>query len=173
MAEMVAIQNYLRSFALYVRKEARANVKGTDLEKSIKFRVNKTPEGMEVEFRMYEYGQFVDKGVSGNKQIREFTTYDGRRVESPFKFTTKQPPPDILAKWISKKKIKGRDPKTGRFISNMSLAYVIGRSIKRDGLKSLSFFQKPLGVAMESFGADMMGALKEDIIKGWTKFKQK
>lgn len=169
---MVAIQKYLRSFALFVRKEARANVKGTDLEKSIKFRVTPTADGYEVQFMMYQYGQFVDKGVSGNKQIQDFTTWDSRKVESPFKFKTKQPPPDILAKWIKKKGIKGRDKKSGRYITTLSLAYIIGRSIKRDGLKSLSFFQKPLGLAMESFGLGMMGALKEDIIKGWTKFKQ-
>ena len=171
MAEMTAIQKYLRSFALYVRKEAKANVKGTDLAKSIKFRVQKTAEGFEVEFRMADYGRYVDKGVSGNKQIQNYRTYDGRNIESPYKFRGKQPPPDILSKWISKKRIKGRDPKTGRYISNMSLAYLIGRKIKRDGLKSLSFFQKPLGIAMDAFGLNMMNALKEDIIKGWTKVK--
>jgi hypothetical protein len=176
MAEMEAIQRYLRSFALYVRKEAKANLKnagkGGDLEKSIKFRVTKNTEGYQVEFRMLNYGQFVDKGVSGNKKIQQYTTWDGRKVESPFKFTNLQPPPNILAKWIKKKKIKGRDKKSGRYITTLSLAYIIGRSIKRDGLKSLSFFQKPLGVGMDSFGLGMMGALKEDIIKGWTQFKQ-
>jgi len=171
MAEMEAIQKYLRSFALYVRKEARKRVKGTELEKSIKFRVKQTATGYEVQFMMYQYGQFVDKGVSGNKNSQKYTTYEGKTIESPFKFTTKQPPPDILAKWISKKKIKGRDKKSGRYITNLSLAFIIGRSIKREGLKSLSFFQKPLGVAMDSFGLNMMGALKEDIITGWTKFK--
>lgn len=171
MAEMQAIQRYLRSFAIFVRKEAKANVKGTQLEKSIKFRVVQTPLGWEVEFRMAQYGQFVDKGVSGNTIKREYTNYDGDRKESPYSFTNKQPPPDILAKWISKKKIKGRDPKTGRYISNMSLAYVIGRSIKSKGLRSLSFFQEPLGTAMEAFGLNMMNAVKEDIITGWTTFK--
>jgi hypothetical protein len=172
MAEMVGIQKYLRSFALQVRKEARAKVKGTALEKTIKFRVTPTAEGFEVQFMMADYGQFVDKGVSGNKQIQDFTSWDGRKVESPFKFKSKQPPPDILAKWIKRKGLKGRDKKSGRYITNLSLAFVIGRSIKRDGLKSLSFFQEPLGMGMKGFGAGMMGALKEDIITGWTKFKE-
>lgn len=171
MAEMEAIQKYLRSFALFVRKEAKANVKGTALEKSIGFRVNRTAEGYEVEFRMAQYGQFVDKGVSGNKVKRTYRTWQGSDINTPYRFKDKQPPPDILAKWISKKKIKGRDSKTGRYISNMSLAYVIGRSIKRKGLRSLSFFQEPLGLGMKSFGLGMASALKEDIIKGWTTFK--
>lgn len=168
---MVAIQKYLRSFALFVRKEARANVKGTDLEKSIKFRVVKTSTGWEVELRMAAYGQFVDKGVSGTKKQRTYETWEGDNKPSPFQYTTKQPPADILSKWISKKKIKGRDRKTGRYITNLSLAFIFARSIKSKGLKSLSFFQEPLGLAMRSFGLDMMGALKEDILTGWTKFK--
>ena len=64
----------------------------------------------------------------------------------------------------SKKGIKGRDEKTGRFISNMSLAFIIGRKIKRDGIKGLSFFQKPLMLGLKQFGGDMLNAVKEDLI---------
>ena len=86
-------------------------------------------------------------------------------ITSPYKYTNKQPPPGILAKWISKKGIKGRDKKSGRFISNMSLAFIIGRAIKRDGIKSLSFFQKPLGLGLKQFGKDLLGNVKQDIIE--------
>ena len=59
--------------------------------------------------------------------------------------------------------MKGRDKKTGRFISHKSLAFIIGRKIKRDGFKSLSFFQKPLGLGMKQFGKDLLGAITTDI----------
>ena len=62
------------------------------------------------------------------------------------------------------KGIKGRDKKTGRFISNMSLAFIMGRAIKRDGIKSLSFFQKPLGLGLKQFGKELLGNIKEDIL---------
>jgi hypothetical protein len=38
------------------------------------------------------------------------------------------------------------------------------RSIKRDGIKSLSFFQKPLGLGMKSFGKNLLGSIKDDIL---------
>ena len=41
----------------------------------------------------------------------------------------------------------------------MSLAFLIGKKIKRDGIKSLSFFQKPLGLGMKEFGKDLLGAI--------------
>ena len=72
------------------------------------------------------------------------------------------------SKWISKKGMKGRDKKTGRFISNMSLAFIIGRAIKKDGIQGINFFQKPLGLGLKQFGKDLLGAVKEDIIEGLT-----
>tara|TARA_R100001530_G_C4252105_1_gene138118 strand:- start:344 stop:706 length:363 start_codon:yes stop_codon:yes gene_type:complete len=117
---------------------------------------------------MDSYGTFVDKGVSGNKQQQKFKDYKNKVISSPYKYTNKQPPPNILAKWISKKGIKGRDKKSGRFISNMSLAFIFGRKIKRDGIKGISFFQKPLGLGLKQFGKDLLGNVKQDIINGLT-----
>ena len=112
---------------------------------------------------MADYGTFLDKGVSGNKKKQSFKNQKNQLETSPYKYTTKQPPPDILSKWIKKKGIKGRDKKSGRFISNLSLAFLIGRKIKRDGIKTLSFFQKPLRLGMKQFGKDLLGAIKTDI----------
>ena len=64
--------------------------------------------------------------------------------------------------------MKGRDKKTGRFISHMALAFIIGRKIKRDGIKSLAFFQKPLGLGLKQFGQELLGNVKEDIINNLT-----
>ena len=120
---------------------------------------------------MSSYGTFVDKGVSGTQTKRRYKNYENKVVSSPYKYTNKQPPPGILAKWIKKKGIKGRDKKSGRFISNMSLAFIIGRSIKKKGIQGISFFQKPLMLGMKQFGKAMLGALKEDIIAGITTVK--
>jgi len=162
------IKRYLNSFGKQVVNRSKGNLqkagKGGKLENSIKFEVITTSDGFTVQFSMSNYGQFVDKGVSGNKQSQSFKDYTGKVVKSPFKYTTKQPPPDILSKWIKMKGIKGRDKKTGRFISNMSLAFIMGRAIKRDGIKSLSFFQKPLGLGLKQFGKELLGNIKEDIL---------
>ena len=163
------IERYLNSFGKQVVNRAKGNLKkakggGTDLEESIRFEVITEDDGFTVQFYMNNYGQFLDKGVSGTKERQNYKDYNNKVISSPFKYTNKQPPPGILSKWISKKSIKGRDKKTGRFISNMSLAFIIGRAIKRDGIKSLSFFQKPLGLGLKQFGKDLLDNVAEDIL---------
>ena len=167
------LERYLNSFGKQVVNRAKGNLQktkggGTNLEKSISFKVVTDSDGFTVQFFMDSYGTFVDKGVSGTKTKRKFKDYKNKTVSSPYSYTTKQPPPGILAKWISKKRIKGRDKKTGRFISNLSLAFIIGKAIKRDGIQGISFFQKPLMLGMKQFGKDLLGAVKEDIIEGLT-----
>jgi len=164
---MTNVEKYLTSVGKQVVSGAKSILKNSGksgkLEKSITYEVVPVLDGFSLRFYMTDYGKFVDKGVSGNKKIQEYTTFDKRTIESPYKYTSKQPPADILAKWISRKKIKGRDKKTGRFITNLSLAYIFAKKIKRDGLKSLSFFQKPLGEAWKNFEVDLAEALKKDI----------
>jgi len=163
-----SIEGFLDSFGKQVVNRAKANLgkkKGgsTKLATTIKFEVKPDADGFVVNFYMADYGTFLDKGVSGNKTKQSYKDYKGGTVSSPYSYKSKQPPPGILAKWISKKGIKGRDKKTGRFISNLSLAFLIGRKIKRDGIKSLSFFQKPLGLGMKEFGKDLLGVIAEEI----------
>ena len=162
------IERYLNSFGKQVVNRSKANLgkaKGgnTKLAQSIKFEVKTDSDGFVVKFYMADYGTFLDKGVSGNKKKQSYKNYENQTESSPYSYTTKQPPADILSKWIKKKGIKGREKKTGRFISNMSLAFLIARKIKRDGIKSLSFFQKPLGLGMKQFGKHLLGAITTDI----------
>tara|TARA_R110002096_G_scaffold42939_5_gene115932 strand:- start:133 stop:666 length:534 start_codon:yes stop_codon:yes gene_type:complete len=166
--ETKSIEAYLNSFGKQVVNRAKSNLgkaKGgsTKLASTIKFEVKPEADGFVVNFYMANYGTFLDKGVSGNKKKQSYKNYKNQSESSPYKYKNKQPPPGILAKWISKKGIKGRDKKSGRFISNLSLAFIIGRAIKRDGIKSLSFFQKPLGLGLKQFGKDLLGAIAEDI----------
>ena len=163
------IERYLNSFGKQVVNRAKGGLQkakggGTALEQSLRFEVITDADGFTVNFYMSRYGTYVDKGVSGTQKQQKFKDYKNKVISSPYKYTTKQPPPGILAKWISKKGIKGRDKKSGRFITNLSLAFIIGRKIKRDGIKGLSFFQKPLGLGLKQFGKDLLGNVKQDII---------
>ena len=164
------VERYLNSFGKQVVNRSKANLgkaKGgnTKLAQSIKFKVQPDGDGFVVQFYMADYGAFQDKGVSGYEKKQSYKNYENQTKSSPYSFKrgTKVIPPGLLAKWIKKKGIKGRDKKSGRFISHLSLAFIIGRSIKRDGIKSLSFFQKPLGLGMKEFGKDLLGAIAEDI----------
>ena len=161
------LQRYLDSFGKQVLKDANgilSSQKGnTALSKSIRFEVEKDSQGFTTKFYMLDYGTFVDKGVSGNKIKRGYINTEGFAASSPYSYKSKQPPANILAKWVAKKGLKGRDKKTGRYISNMSLAFLIARKIKRDGIQGISFFQKPLGIRYGKLKTELLNVLKLDI----------
>tara|TARA_R110000744_G_scaffold72524_1_gene145512 strand:+ start:1081 stop:1626 length:546 start_codon:yes stop_codon:yes gene_type:complete len=165
------IENYLKSFGQNVVDDSKKllySEKGsTALGKSIRFKVVKTASGFSTKFYMDEYGTFLDKGVSGNKKKQSYKDSKGKTVSSPYSYTTKGPPIDILSKWIKRKGIKpkglgrGRSKNTGQFISGF--AYLISKKIKREGIKSLSFFQKPLSLWYDRLQDDFLKILKLDI----------
>jgi len=169
------IERYLNSFGKQVVNRAKGNIQkakggGTALEQSISFKVVTDSDGFKVQFYMADYGTFVDKGVSGNKKQQKFKDYKNKVITSPYKYTTKQPPSGVLDKWVVRKGIAPRDEK-GRFIKRKSLVFLIARKIKRDGIKGISFFQKPLALGLKQFGKDLLSNVKEDIIAGLTTVK--
>ena len=184
------IERYLESFGKQVVKDSKdllKDAKGdTSLGNSIRFTVTAEEGGFSTKFYLQEYGQFLDKGVSGNKEKQSYTNYDGKTVKSPGKgYTTKHPPTGIIEKWIKRKGLKGRDmgstyinskgvrikrPATGRFITNKSFAFAIAKSIQKKGIKSLSFFQKPLGLQFKKLEKDFLKILTLDIRSNLVEF---
>ena len=165
------LENYLNLFANNVVKDSEKllrSAKGsTALGNSIRAKVSEDVNGFSVKFYMADYGTFLDKGVSGNKTKRSFTNYQGKKESSPYSYTTKGPPIDILSKWIKKKGIKpkglgrGRSKNTGQFVSG--LAYLISKKIKREGIKSISFFSKPLSLWYDKLQDDFLKVFKGDV----------
>ena len=165
------IENYLKSFGQHVVDDSKKllySKKGnTALGKSIRFKVVPTATGFSTKFYMEDYGTFLDKGVSGNKKKQSFQDNQGTMKSSPYSYTTKGPPIDILSKWIKRKGIKpkglgrGRSKDTGQYISGF--AYLISKKIKREGIKSISFFQIPLGIGLKEVKDKMLKELKLDI----------
>ena len=174
------LERYLNSFGKQVVNRAKAGLGkekggGTALGSSIRYELTKE---FNVEFFMNSYGEFLDKGVSGTQVKRSFKNQENQDEKSPFSYTTKGPPIDILSKWIKMKGIKpkglgrgrsksytstsGKKVKgTGQYLSGF--AYLISRKIKRDGIKALSFFQKPMRLAMKNFDFLYGQALRQDI----------
>ena len=108
---------------------------------------------------MEDYGLYQDQGVHGAK-----SSYV-ENSKSPFKYTTKQPPTKAFDKWIKTKGIKGRDRKTGKFISDKSLKFLIARSIKNKGIRASMFFTKPFEVGIKRFGDDILVSYGNDVLK--------
>ena len=63
---------------------------------------------------------------------------------------------------------KGRSKDTGQYISG--LAIYISHKIKVRGIKSLSFFQKPLGLWYDRLQHDFLKIFKKDIESYLTTF---
>tara|TARA_R100001530_G_scaffold490_2_gene764 strand:+ start:2292 stop:2834 length:543 start_codon:yes stop_codon:yes gene_type:complete len=164
------LERFLESFGGKVVEQAKKRLKqkkgNTALGDSIRFEVKADVNGFSTKFFMEDYGTFLDKGVSGNKNPISYNTGTTMK-SSPYKYTSKGPPIDILSKWIKKKRIKpkglgrGRSKKTGQYIS--AFAYLISRKIKREGIKSISFFQIPLGLGLKEVKDKMLKELKLDI----------
>jgi hypothetical protein len=174
--KLTLTERYLESFGRYIIKQSRTLLSKKkknitkELYNSLRFEVKKQRGKLIVNFYMLDYGTFVDKGVSGNKKDQSYRDYKGSVKVTDYKYTTKGPPIDIISKWIKRRGIKpegtgrGRSKKTGQYISG--LAYLISKKIKRDGIKGISFFQRPLELGLKNFGKDLLGNVKEDIIKG-------
>jgi|TARA_R100001244_G_scaffold11092_2_gene13180 hypothetical protein len=165
------IENYLNSFGKQVVNRSKGNLqragKGGKLENSISFKVVSDADGFTVQFYMTNYGKFVDKGVSGTQTKRTFKNYKNKVIKSPYKYRNakghSQPPSSALDKWVVKKGIAPRDA-SGKFMKRKTITFLIARSIGRNGIQGISFFQKPLMLGMKEFGSELLGTVKEDII---------
>ncbi len=170
---METLERYLNSFGKFVIQQSRNQLTRKkknvtkSLYNSLRFEVSTTNEGFSVKFYMADFGKFVDKGVSGNKKINDYITYGGNTEQSPFQYTTKGPPIDIISKWIGMRGIapkglgKARSKKTGQYIS--PFAFLVSRKIKRDGIKGISFFQRPLGLGLKKLPNEIFTSIKEEI----------
>ena len=111
----------------------------------------------------------LDKGVSGAIGKRYYYAVDGKRKRSPYSFVDKGPPIPILVDWIRSKGIQGRKPKGakdskgGQFISRKSLAFLMSRKIKNYGLKSISFYSKPISYSFKVFQQKLAESFAEDV----------
>lgn len=99
-----------------------------------------------LEVFMNPYWKYVQSGVVGGKfksrkGIKRGPNKGGGENDSPFI--------TALRKWISDRKIKGRDKK-GRFITNRSLAFAIRTNIFKFGIQPSNF----LDVAIENIFND-------------------
>lgn len=171
------IERYLNSFGKYIVQQSRSNLtKGKknvskDLYNSIKFDIKTDSDGFTVNFYMLDYGTFIDKGVSGKNKTRDFKNFEGKTIPSPYNYTSRRPPVGIIEKWIKARGIRGRVDKDwesagnrgGQFIKDKAFAFLISRSIFENGIKGISFFQRPLQLAFKKFGEELLSMVAKDV----------
>jgi hypothetical protein len=160
---MQEVQKALSKFGKHVVKESRTALTkrkknaSKALYNSIKYDLDVSKNSFRLAFFMEDYGQFVDKGVSGTQ----------KKYNTPYSYRDKQPPSRVFEKWIKQKGIRGRD-KEGKFITTKSLSFLISRSIFRNGMKPSLFFTKPFESAFKKLPDDLVqkfGLDVEDLLR--------
>lgn len=161
---MLRTEESLNKFAKYVVKQSRSNLTrqgkraGNSLYDSIGYNLMISKNSFSLEFEMEEYGDFVDRGVSGTKN--KISGAAGQfKYDKPSKKHV-----DELVKWVNRKRLRLRG-EDGKFKTGgqRSLAYAIGYSIKRKGIKPSLFFTKPFEQAFKNLPKELEEAYALDV----------
>ena len=170
----------LADFAKYVIQQARSNLtkegknNTSALYKSLDYEIDIEKGAILVDFLMEDYGEFVDQGVKGKNphSLPKGAKWSGiqKAPRSPFKFGTRSGKKGGLTKainkWTKQKGIKGRDKKTGKFIPQKTMQYLITRSIYLSGLRATLFFSKPFNRGQKKYFDAFANAFALDVEKG-------
>ena len=110
------------------------------------------------------YAAFIHWGVNGTNKNRN----------APFSYRQKQPPTDAIRNWMKVKPIRVRD-KDGRFVKATesrlkSAAFLIARSIKRNGIHGLRYYEVALETVVPQYNKKLGEALAQEFVKDM-KFK--
>lgn len=154
MARQELVEAVLNKFAKRVIQQAKQNLTkkkknaSKELYNSLDYDLSVGPNSFSLSFKMEDYGEFQDKGVSGVK----------RKYNTPYKYTNKMPPPKAFAQWVVRKGLQGIRDKQGRFIPRKSLQYLIARSVYNNGIKPSYFFSKPFKVNYNKLPKELIEA---------------
>tara|TARA_E500000318_G_scaffold55267_1_gene51365 strand:- start:1052 stop:1567 length:516 start_codon:yes stop_codon:yes gene_type:complete len=162
---MTNVERVLDAFGKKVVRNARGilNAKGKntsgDLSSSLGFYLKVFPSGaVDLSFVGAGYADIVDKGVQGSKS-------KSKAPKSPYKYTTKQPPSNVIDKWAVRKGIEGIRDEKGRFIPRKSLVFTIARNIKLYGVEPSNFFTDAFYTAYKDLPKEFIKAYANDTQK--------
>lgn len=133
------------------------------LKRSLSYRVRvRGNEVREVTFgargKADKYASFIHWGVDGTRKSQNSPFYK-YKFENPSRKHR-----DALKRWIRAKGIRARDEK-GRFKKQSadSLAFVLGRAVKRKGIVGLRFYEKAFVAVSGRFNKQIGDAVAEDL----------
>ena len=153
-------EKYINAYGLSVESEMKKRLKGHDkyasgkLYESIKFVMKETKKEFTIDFKMADYGKYVDKGVKGSKTNKAGNT--------PYRYTTKAPPTKVFDKWILRRGIAPRDAK-GQFKSRAQMKFAIARSIFLHGISPTNFFTIPATRRAKQFEQGVGDSMAQDL----------
>jgi hypothetical protein len=158
--ELKKTQEALEAFKKFVIQQARTRLSKNNkniskkLYDSLDGIIKVTPNAIQVQFLMEEYGLYQDKGVSGTQ----------KKYNTPYSYTSKMPPIKPLAEWAKTKNIRLRDEQGKYKKGNYNtIGYLIARSIYRKGIKPSLFFTKPFEQGFKKLPEELAKTFALDI----------
>jgi hypothetical protein len=151
-----------RDFARNVKRRARTNLTQSDsnvskkLYNSIDGKYKANRRGGVVQFIFEEYGVYQDEGVKGWRS-------SSKAPDSPFQYKKKAAKPDAILGWVKARRFQFRDKKSGKFMSYASTAFLISRSIARDGMKPKKWFTEALQKYLTTFESRLEEVFARDL----------
>ena len=113
---MQQTEKVLNAFGKKVVQSARGILNATgknatgDLGSSLGYVVHVYPSGaIEMDFVAMGYADIVDKGIQGSKS-------NAKAPKSPYRYTSKQPPSNVIDKWVVRKGLRAARDSKGRCV---------------------------------------------------------
>ena len=138
-----------------IGKNRSYGVASRSLQKSLEYKIG---DG-KVQFGSpLPYAAFIHWGVNGTR----------KRRGAPFSFTNKQPPLEPIMQWMKAKPVRLRDS-SGKFVKQTesrlkSAAFLIARSIKRNGIAGLKYYSVALESVVPQYQDKLGEALAKDLL---------
>ena len=158
--EFKKTQEALEAFKKFVIQQARTRLSKNNkniskkLYDSLDGIIKVTPNAIQVQFLMEEYGLYQDKGVSGTE----------KKYNTPYSYKSKMPPIKPLAEWAKAKNIRLRDEQGKYKKGNYNtIGYLIARSIYRKVIKPSLFFTKPFEQGFKKLPEELAKTFALDI----------
>lgn len=165
---MTNVEEILNAFGKEVLRQSRSNLTRqakratSNLYRNIDYDLDAFENSFSLDFGMRiggrlqkGYMDFVDQGVSGTE----------RKYNTPYTFRNKMPPRKHILDWVNRKRLRLRDPETGRFKKGgqQSLAYLIQRSIFKKGIRPSMFFTRAFENAFRQLPEELEKAFALDV----------
>ncbi len=139
-----------------IGKNRSYGVASRSLQKSLEYKIS----GGKVSFGTpLPYAAFIHWGVNGTR----------RNQNAPYSFRSKQPPSGPIMEWMRAKPVRLRDA-SGKFVKQTesrlkSAAFLIARSIKRNGIVGLRYYSVALETIVPQYREELGEALAQDLVK--------
>lgn len=155
------LKETFKKFGTYVVQQSRANLTKKKKNSSgalydslgYEFTGSESGASFSFDFLMEEYGEYIDKGVSGVQ----------KKYNTPYSYKNKYPPRGPLDKWAVRKGIQGIRGKDGKFISRKSLVFLIQRKLYYKGIEPSYFFSRAFQLGFNRLPSEVRESFKLDV----------